>query len=129
MDGRRRADANRSVHRTRLTGRSPGTQLRERLVLVRSPDRGGGAGVADGARLIHGAERKRILAATQQAVDLDGGELLAGTDRAVAHAAPPAPPLPGDRCPLAVVDLFDCHVAAPVLGPRPLVAAVPESSL
>lgn len=59
------------------------------LVFVRSPDRGGRAGVADGACLVHRPERERVFGSSQQAVDLDAGAIGAGQERDMPHATPP----------------------------------------
>src|SRR5574338_223684 len=104
MDGRRRTDANRPVHRTRLTGRSPGTSI-----LVGAPDRGRRAGVADGARLVHGAKRQGVLRAAEQAVDLDARPVAGGKDRYVTHAAAANPSPAGDRNALSPLDLVEGH--------------------
>src|ERR671919_1896013 len=119
MDGRRRTDADRTGHRTRLTGRSPGdiTMGRRqvaprgswghaglagcwvpgravsrpagphRSVFILAPHGARGAGVADEARLVHRAQRERVLATAQQAVDLDAGAVGRRQDRHVAHGA------------------------------------------
>lgn len=104
MDGRRR--------RRRASTQNPAYRPLSRgfgLVLVRSPDGGGGAGVADRAGIIDGAERERIVAPAEEAVDLGPAPLLIGQDGDVAHAAATDPPLPGDRDPLSAIDRVERH--------------------
>jgi hypothetical protein len=66
------------------------TSARSDLILVLSPDRTRRARVADGPRLIHAAERERMILATEQAVDLDSGRVAREDadepDRAAADA-------------------------------------------
>jgi len=105
MDGRHRSAATPRRDRTRLTGRSPGA-----LFLVRAPDRARGAGVADGPRLVHGAEWQRVLDAAKQARDLDLGAVGTGSDGDVPDAAPPDPTTARNGCPYPRVDWFRSHL-------------------
>ena len=61
------------------------------LVLVFAPYGPRRAGVADEARVLHRAKRQRVVATTEETVDLDGGAAIAGNDRDVAHGAAPNP--------------------------------------
>ena len=138
-------DANRSRDRTRLTGRlqgrSPSDVTRharagdnvqcgetptaeacasrpstDRSVLVLAPHGTSRAGVADGTCLIHGAERQRMVDATEQAIDLDGGR-AAGNDGDMADAAPSDPTRSRDRSAwVAPLDRVQRHGCVPFPG-------------
>ena len=116
MDGRRRTDANRSAHRTRLTGRSPGIARGRVSVLVGAPDGGCGAGVADRPRLVHGAERERMLEAPKQARDLDDSALRTRCDRHMTHAAAPDPSPTSNRSSSPRLYRFQRHVRSSLDG-------------
>ena len=58
------------------------------LVLVLAPDRAGGTGVAHRTRLVHGAERQRMVRAAQQAVDLHGRGITRNDADVTNRAAP-----------------------------------------
>jgi len=78
------------------------------LILVLAPDRARRAGVADRSRLVHRAERKRVLQPSQQAGDLDRGG-LSGDDRDVANRAAPDATGARGRSALAPLDRVQCH--------------------
>src|SRR5512146_2569438 len=107
MDGRPRTDGNvgpgqNSAYRPRSRGR---------LVLVDAPDRCRGAGIADRARLVHGAQWQGMLAPAEQAIDLDPRPVGAGEKRDMTDAAASDPTPAGDRHPHPRVDRFKCHVS------------------
>jgi hypothetical protein len=63
------------------------------LILVFSPDRARRAGVADGSRVVHGPQRKRVLGSSEEAGHGDGGGIPRNdadvADRAATNAAGP----------------------------------------
>src|SRR5574338_1373329 len=103
MDGRPR-DRCESVRRQNSAYRPSSRDFARRLVLVLAPHRSGGAGVADGPRLVHGAEGERMVAPAEEAVDLDPRG-FAGDD--AHHADRTAPDATGPRDRSALVTPLD----------------------
>lgn len=102
--------SNRSVDRRPRAGGSTRC-IGIGLVLVGPPDRRRRAGVAYGARLVHGPQGKWMLETAEQAVDLDAWPIAGRQDRNVTHAAAADASLPGDWDPRAGIELFDRHAS------------------
>ena len=109
-----------AVHETDAIGL--GTELGlqaalQGLVLILAPHRACGAGVADEPRILHGAERQRMIAATEETIDLDGRLAVARNNCDVAHGAASNPPGSWLRAVVdSLVDWVQRHVLC--LAPR-----------
>src|SRR5688500_5679120 len=119
-----------SAHdRTRLTGRSPGTSPRsltrdgsmsvaaitDRSVLVLAPRPALGAGVADGTRVVRGAQREGVVVTAEQAGDLHAC-WIAGQDADEADRASSDATGSRDRSALFVaLDRVQRHMGQPRL--------------
>jgi hypothetical protein len=79
------------------------------LFLVGAPDGASGAGVADGARLVHGAEGQRVVDTAKKAGHLHQSAIRPRCDRYVPHAAATDPSRARDRSPSTCVDGFQGH--------------------